>query len=252
MHSTNALGSNLAVPHQVQLPLWLVTIGRSNFRNSSSSIDQLVLALQAQGVQVFSFEPRRTQVARAMDSWWDGLFAGRVSRWCTAHARLGAWIRKGVKALRLAAGGQWAMLLYLLNGRPNEQAAAELRALLLQWQQTFGERHVYLLGHSAGAIVASLAQGAPNVVGVVGIGYPFKHPDRGEEPIRTRHLPQVAKPFLLLQGDQDGYGSPTQALAYKLSPTTQVVSVAATHDYNLSAEQLAGCLFHVKSFMGIS
>lgn len=228
---------------------WLVTIGRSNFRKSSAAIEQLVLALQGQGLQVFSFESQRTQVARAMDMWWQGLGAGRVAGWCAAHGRVGDGLRKGLKAWRLATAGQWKTLLYLLKTSPNEQAADELRAVLQQWQQTFGPRRVYLLGHSAGALVATLVHDAPNVVGLVGFGYPFKHPDRGEEPIRTRHLGQVSKPFLLIQGEADSYGTPAQALGYGLSASTRVVSVAATHDYHLSPEQQAQCLAWLQAFM---
>lgn len=83
----------------------------------------------------------------------------------------------------------------------------------------------------------------------MGLGYPFKHPDCDEEPTRTRHLGQVSKPFLIVQGELDSYGSPAQAVAYGLSATTRVVSVECTHDYNLTAEQQTLCMQWLNDFL---
>jgi len=83
----------------------------------------------------------------------------------------------------------------------------------------------------------------------VGFGYPFKHPDHDEEPSRTLHLSRVSKPFLIVQGEFDSYGSPKRALDYGLSPTTRVLSVESNHDYNVSAEQLARCRQWLNDFL---
>lgn len=162
---------------------------------------------------------------------------------------MGAVVRKVFKGLRLLAGGDLRTLACAIKGSSSEQAAAELRALLLQWHQSDPHRRVHVLGHSAGALVASMVHDAPNEVGLVGLGYPFKHPDHEEEPSRTRHLGQVSKPFLIVQGELDSYGRPAQAVAYGLSATTRVVSVECTHDYNLNAEQQTLCMQLLNDFL---
>lgn len=228
---------------------WLVTIGRSNYRKSAAAIDQLLLQLEASGVHVVSFEPKRVRISRNLDAWWSAWCGGRVALWCEHHARVGAVVRKVFKGVRLLFSGDLRALACAIKGSSNEQAAAQLRALLLQWHQSDAHRRVYVLGHSAGALVASMVHDAPNVVGLVGLGYPFKHPDHDEEPIRTRHLGQVSKPFLIVQGELDSYGSPAQAVAYGLSATTRVVSVECTHDYNLTAEQQTLCMQWLNDFL---
>lgn len=249
MTSSNGTNAQQVLPLNSELPPWVVSIGRSNFRRSSASIDQLLLELDSKGVHVLNFESKRIQDARAFDAWWSGWFGGRVALWCEQHSRTGAVVRKVSKGLRLIALGDLKTWVFAFMYSANGQAVAELRALLLQWHQAHPGRRVYLLGHSAGALVASLVHDAPNVVGLVGFGYPFKHPDNDEEPNRTRHLSRVSKPFLIVQGELDSYGSPAQAVAYGLSATTRVVSVECTHDYNLTAEQQTQCMQWLNDFL---
>ena len=110
-----------------------MTIGRSNYRKSAAAIDQLLLQLEAKGVNVVSFEPKWVRISRNLDAWWSAWCGGRVALWCEHHALVGAMVRKVFKGMRLLAGGDLRTLACAIKGSSIEQAAAELRALLLQW-----------------------------------------------------------------------------------------------------------------------
>lgn len=249
MISSNGTNTQQVKPMSSDQQPWLVSIGRGNYRKSSAAIDQLLLQLEAKGVNVVSFESTRVRISRSLDASWSAWCGGRVALWCEHHARAGAVVRKVFKGVRVLAGGDLKTWALAIKYTPNEQAVAELRALLFQWHRSDPHRRVHVLGHSAGALVASMVHDAPNVVGLVGFGYPFKHPDHEEEPSRTRHLGQVSKPFLIVQGELDSYGSPAQAVAYGLSATTRVVSVECTHDYNLTPEQQTLCMQWLNDFL---
>ena len=83
---------------------------------------------------------------------------------------------------------------------------------------------VLLIGRSSGAITATLTAslGAPAICGVVALGYPFRHPERDEEPARTAHLAGLQVPLLILQGARDAYGNAAAAARYPLSAAIRV------------------------------
>ncbi len=99
--------------------------------------------------------------------------------------------------------------------------------------------------------MAALTASEPAVSRLVCFGYPFKHPERADEPYRTAHLPSVAKPFLIIQGDQDEYGTADDARRHPLSPSTTVVGVSTGHDYGqLEPMQYRACRELVLKFVG--
>lgn len=87
---------------------------------------------------------------------------------------------------------------------------------------------VLLIGRSSGAITATLTAslGAPAIRGVVALGYPFRHPERDEEPARTAHLAGLQVPLLILQGARDAYGNAAAATRYPLSAAIRVEELA--------------------------
>jgi len=224
----------------------IVVVGRSNYSKASASLEALLADLQAAGFAVVWFESRITQIARWRDARFERLFGGRLLAWCQSQGALGKHVRRLTNALiLLMRPDKWTYLSKKLH-TPNALAARELRRFLRQWPA----RHVHLFAHSAGGIVSSLAAAEPAVASVVCFGYPFKHPDKDEEPIRTAHLPDVCKPFLMLQGDQDEYGTARDAPRYGLSATTVVHSVASGHDYDrLEHQEYRRCLQLLLSWM---
>lgn len=100
----------------------------------------------------------------------------------------------------------------------------------------YGPGEVIVLAHSAGGVLGASVAAEPAVRCLIGFGYPFRHPERGEERYRTRNLASIAKPFLIIQGDRDNYGNADAARRYPLSPQITVMRVDADHDYRLSQD----------------
>ena len=101
----------------------------------------------------------------------------------------------------------------------------------------YDERNCILIGRSSGAVVMTrmAALHTRNVLGVVAIGYPFRHPVRGDEPYRASHLPRLRCPTLIFQGDQDEYGDAEHGRSYPASPEILIEGISGTHGYHLSA-----------------
>jgi predicted alpha/beta-hydrolase family hydrolase len=66
-------------------------------------------------------------------------------------------------------------------------------------------------GKSMGGRIASqvVAADADGVAGLLLLGYPLHPPGRPEKP-RTRHLPDIRIPMLIVQGSRDAFGSPDE------------------------------------------
>ena len=66
-------------------------------------------------------------------------------------------------------------------------------------------------GKSMGGRIASqvAAGGAEGIVGLVALGYPLHPPGRPEQ-LRTKHLPAIAVPMLIVQGERDTFGTPAE------------------------------------------
>src|ERR1700716_2892089 len=64
-------------------------------------------------------------------------------------------------------------------------------------------------GKSMGARIASqvAAASAPDVEGLVFLGYPLHPPGRADQ-LRAKHLPDITVPMLFVQGSRDAFGSP--------------------------------------------
>lgn len=97
---------------------------------------------------------------------------------------------------------------------------------------------VILIGRSSGARVASLCADVRNVLAVVCLAYPFKHPHKAEEEIRYRHLESISTPTLVIQGIRDEYGGLVQMKKYKCSNAIGFFYVKAGHSMNLQGKTL--------------
>ena len=97
----------------------------------------------------------------------------------------------------------------------------------------FDEVDLYVIGRSAGAIVASkLALDFP-VKAIIALGYPFFHPKFGKQRYRINHLARINCPMLIFQGMGDIYGKPDQLNMIPLSPAIQVFPVETNHNFVL-------------------
>jgi len=206
----------------------------------------LLADLRAADFAVVWFESRITKIARWRDAQVERLLGGRLLTWCQIHGMLGKHVRRLINTLILMMRpDKWSYLSKRFDD-PNVLAARDLRKFL----QRYPHRSVHLFAHSAGGIVSSLVADEPAIASMVCFGYPFKHPEKDEESVRTAHLPAVCKPFLIFQGDRDEYGTALDAQRYALSSSTVVQSIHSDHDYDsLASQEYHRCLALLFGFL---
>jgi predicted alpha/beta-hydrolase family hydrolase len=81
------------------------------------------------------------------------------------------------------------------------------------------------------------AQGLDGLAGIVALGYPL-HPPGKPEQLRAAHLPSVAVPVLIVQGERDAFGTPAElepVLATMHAPVT--LHVVAGGDHSLAVRR---------------
>lgn len=92
---------------------------------------------------------------------------------------------------------------------------------------------IYIIGRSAGAIVASrLALEFP-VKAIIALGYPFIHPKYGMQAYRVKHLVSMDKPLHILQGVQDEYGNQERVTNIPMSACVQIIQINTDHGFDL-------------------
>jgi predicted alpha/beta-hydrolase family hydrolase len=82
-------------------------------------------------------------------------------------------------------------------------------------------RRLLIGGKSLGGRVASLAAQSlfdrGRIAGLVCLSYPF-HPPKQPEALRTKHLKTLTCPALIVQGERDPFGVPSEVAGYGLAP----------------------------------
>lgn len=115
------------------------------------------------------------------------------------------------------------------------------RAHLEKAIAALGRTGIILIGRSSGArIVTMLAAERPcdgAISAVVAIGYPFKHPERADEPERYAHLRALVTPTLIVQGKHDAYGGLDCAERFRRPPIVNVAMVDGDHELHLLEQQ---------------
>lgn len=209
----------------------IVVAGRHNVRRNSAALDALIGDLEVAGYQVCRLETRDAQTARWLEDRLETPAGSRFLRFLLQCNAFGAKSRRARKALLLLTRpARWDYFLtYLVRMKsPAANAAKDLRKLL----RVLRAEQVCLIAHSSGGIAATLVASEPSVSRLICFGYPFRHPGRADEPERTAHLQAVTKPLLIIQGDQDAYGTAADAHRYGLSPSTTVARIDSGHDYD--------------------
>jgi predicted alpha/beta-hydrolase family hydrolase len=97
-------------------------------------------------------------------------------------------------------------------------------------------------GKSMGGRIASqvAAAGAPEVAGLVLLGYPL-HPPGKKDQLRDKHLPQIKVPMLFVQGARDAFGTPAelQPILEKLKVPAELYEIAGG-DHSFKVLKSAG------------
>ncbi|MCW1933106.1 alpha/beta family hydrolase [Pararhodobacter zhoushanensis] len=98
-------------------------------------------------------------------------------------------------------------------------------------------RRAVVVGRSSGGVAATqLAADVPGLIsGIIVLGYPFKNPNRPDEPHRYQHLATLETPTLIVQGQQDVYGTPTRLSQVTLSAAIRYEEIATNHEFTRPA-----------------
>ncbi|MDU0808893.1 alpha/beta family hydrolase [Aquirufa regiilacus] len=112
-----------------------------------------------------------------------------------------------------------------------ERRIWQLRPTLqqLDWDQV----DLYILGRSAGALVASrLAMEFP-VKAVIALGYPFIHPVFGMQSYRVKYLPRMRQAMYVFQGIRDAYGAPEKISSIPMASYVHIIPLNTDHSFVL-------------------
>ncbi|HYI05059.1 MAG TPA: alpha/beta fold hydrolase [Reyranella sp.] len=97
-------------------------------------------------------------------------------------------------------------------------------------------RRLFIGGKSMGGRMAThlAAQGVQPLSGVVTLGYPL-HPPGKPQQLRAGHLPAITAPVLMVQGERDTFGTPTElAPVIATMRATVTLHVVAGGDHSLA------------------
>lgn len=205
----------------------LVFLGRNDQTRKSDLIDGIARRLEDRGCTLHRFRCDRSHSADRINQFiaarWPAL--GGSGNPLPLHRRL---LRVAVQtALVIANRNRWVFLKAAIMTKPVMNAHE-----LAEFLDDLPSSQVHIVGHSAGALVATMVAAHPKVAGVICFGYPFRHPARPPEPYRTRHLAKVPRPLLVLQGSADNYGSDPSSIMRLLPASGKLVMLAGDHDYD--------------------
>ena len=226
----------------------LLFIGRSNAQKNSAPLQELLDGLVLDGYLLVWPKSRNqltgellTQKSMMAIVWLNLVFGQNESQ-------AKAWIRRILKGLILIGHpSKWDYFVsWFKVSSANEQA--EIYKDIIR---TLGKKKlICILSHSAGGITASCLANEDNRRRIICFGYPFKHPDKDEEPYRTNGLKNIQKPFLIIQGLQDEYGGIDVLRKYELSPNVEFEFIEANHEYDkLSPNTWIQVTNRIKSFL---
>ena len=114
-----------------------------------------------------------------------------------------------------------------------EQAFRDVIDAARAWSTT---DRLFIGGKSMGGRIAThlAAQGLAPLSGVVCFGYPL-HPPGKPEQLRIAHLPAITAPLLIIQGERDAFGTPTELQPHVESMNADVrLHVVERGDHSLA------------------
>jgi predicted alpha/beta-hydrolase family hydrolase len=122
--------------------------------------------------------------------------------------------------------------LYTEQGRraPDRQEKLEAcyRVVIKVVQKTLNTNQLFIGGKSMGGRIASQIAATDNegINGLVFLGYPL-HPPGKPDALRAKHLSQIHRPMLFVQGERDTFGTPDelQPIVSKLTPACAIYPI---------------------------
>ncbi len=215
----------------------VVLVGRDSSQRDEVLNHVLVRFLQAQGVRILWEDPA-------------GAWLYALRRFQFSYAWLPSLLR--VLSRRVV---QFAFILlhpsYLKYLYHRSRLAVEQRADLLKSRLKFlkPDPPLVLLGRSSGARISTLLADELAVSKVICLGYPFQHPEIGDEPARYRHLESLRTPTLIIQGTADEYGGRDVITRYPVSGEVEWCFIETDHNFDLAEAESQFVLQRIRDFI---
>lgn len=133
------------------------------------------------------------------------------------------------------------------GGGPKQSFQRRVAALLEFSRSVTASDDLILVGRSSGGRIATLI--APQIrrkKQIIALAYPFKHPDRPDDPNRYAHLEKYSVPTLIIQGANDEYGPGDPRELYPLSAAIETYVVPGLHKMPLSATDWDGVAMRIE------
>ena len=204
----------------------LLMVGRDHWQKDGPLNIQLLDRLRRPGLRIVWEDP----ATAAIHAWLD-----RTRRW----PGLPGWLQRlGLRSVQLIHAlthPAYAVYLWRKGRHTLEDRCVSLRHTLHRLARE--DAQVIVFARSSGGRVVSLVADELALAHIVCLGYPFRHPEAGDEPERYRHLATLRTPMLIVQGRHDVYGGAEVAQRYPLSPQVRLRVVEADHDFRLDAAQ---------------
>ncbi len=109
----------------------------------------------------------------------------------------------------------------------------DLRACWAEVIAALPQERLAIGGKSMGGRIASLVADEHQVGGLLCLGYPF-HPTGQPDKLRVEHLAELKTPTLIVQGENDPFGTKSDVAEYTLSENIRVHWVPeGDHSYNV-------------------
>lgn len=91
--------------------------------------------------------------------------------------------------------------------------------------------NLIIISRSSGGRITSLLADSLKIKHLICLSYPFKHPERSNEPDRYLHLKNIKTPMLIIQGKKDEYGGLDIREKYQFSPNVELFFVDTNHNF---------------------
>lgn len=228
----------------------LLFIGRSNTQKNSAPLLALLDRLILDHYVLFWPESRKQSISSFLILKSERIVRSLDRIFGSNECLVKKYSRKIIKALILTFyPSKWDYLFMQNQSTPISSQIKFYRRLIRSLGK---DKSISILSHSAGGLIASHLTDEPQLEKIICFGYPFKHPDKGEEIERTANLKVVQKPFLIIQGTKDEYGGNEVVNRYELSPYIEFEFVEAGHDYeNLLVTDWSSVIQRIEDFLDL-
>ncbi len=100
--------------------------------------------------------------------------------------------------------------------------------------------------------MASLIADELGLKQIVCLGYPFKHPEQGDDPARYTHLAKLQTPMLIMQGIHDEYGGIEIKTRYELSHNITLLFLNTDHNFTMDDGMEQEIVQHIERVVGVT